>query len=161
MLQAFICYCSYIRCLWCMCVCVCMYLCVCVCARVLLLFIGIVQRNWACLTWKSAIEIKSLLLTSKCGWNNMLAVQLGGGVGRYMGSGSKRKINVRVGEDILSRLWNSVQNNNGIMVLIYFTSIYFTRLQNCVYCLNFSTAFCFLCICSRSSLQSFVFNKKM
>ena len=30
--------------------------------RVCVLFIGIVQRNWACLTWKSALEIKSLLL---------------------------------------------------------------------------------------------------
>ena len=29
---------------------------------VCVLFIGIVQRNWACLTWKSAVEIKSLLL---------------------------------------------------------------------------------------------------
>ena len=28
---------------------------------VCVLFIGIVQRNWACLTWKSALEIKSLL----------------------------------------------------------------------------------------------------
>ena len=37
-----------VRCLW--------------CARACVLFIGIVQRNWACLTWKSAIEIKSLLL---------------------------------------------------------------------------------------------------
>ena len=51
MLQAFICYCSSsdvydVR----------------VCARACVLFIGIVQRNWACLTWKSAIEIKSLLL---------------------------------------------------------------------------------------------------
>ena len=36
--------------------------CVCVCVCVCVLFIGIVQRNWACLTWKSAIEIKSLLL---------------------------------------------------------------------------------------------------
>ena len=37
--------------------------CVCACVCVLLLlFIGTVQRNWACLTWKSAIEIKSLLL---------------------------------------------------------------------------------------------------
>ena len=36
--------------------------CVCVCVCVCMLFIGIVQRNWACLTWKSAIEIKSLLL---------------------------------------------------------------------------------------------------
>ena len=43
-------------------------------------------------------------------------VQLGGGVGRYMGSGSKRKVNVRVGEDVLSRLWSRVQTNNGIMV---------------------------------------------
>ena len=31
---------------------------------VCVLFIGIVQRSWACLTWKSAIEIKSLLLLS-------------------------------------------------------------------------------------------------
>ena len=50
MLQAFICYCSSdiydVR----------------ACARACVLFIGIVQRNWACLTWKSAIEIKSLLL---------------------------------------------------------------------------------------------------
>ena len=51
MLQAFICYCSSsdvydVR----------------ACARVCVFFIGIVQRNWACLTWKSAIEIKSLLL---------------------------------------------------------------------------------------------------
>ena len=37
-----------VRCLW--------------CARACVFFIGIVQRNWACLTWKSAIEIKSLLL---------------------------------------------------------------------------------------------------
>ena len=54
MLQAFLCYCSFVRCFWCARVCVC----VCVCV----LFIGIVQRNWACLTWKSALEIKSLLL---------------------------------------------------------------------------------------------------
>ena len=33
---------------------------VCVCVCVCVLFIGIVQCNWACLTWKSAIEIKSL-----------------------------------------------------------------------------------------------------
>ena len=46
----------------------------------------------------------------------VLFVQLGGGVGRYMGSGSKRKINMRVGEDVLSRLWSRVQTNNGIMV---------------------------------------------
>ena len=41
------------------CVCVCgVYVCACVCVW----FICIVQRNWACLTWKSAIEVKSLLL---------------------------------------------------------------------------------------------------
>ena len=62
MLQAFICYCSYVSCYdTCMCVCVCTCVRVCVCVLLLLLFIGIVQRNWACLTWKSAIEIKSLL----------------------------------------------------------------------------------------------------
>ena len=47
------------------CVCACMPLCVCVCvwvsACVCVLFICIVQRNWACLTWKSTIETKSLL----------------------------------------------------------------------------------------------------
>ena len=35
-------------------VCVCVCVCLCVC------FICIIQRNWTCLTWKSAIEIKSL-----------------------------------------------------------------------------------------------------
>ena len=50
MLQAFICYCSFVRCSCC------------ARARVCVLFIAIVQRNWACLTWKSALEIKSLLL---------------------------------------------------------------------------------------------------
>ena len=53
MLQVFICYCSYIKCLWYM-------FCVCVCVCVL--FICIIQCNWPCLTWKSTIEIKSLLL---------------------------------------------------------------------------------------------------
>ena len=43
----------------CVCVCVCTHVCVCVCVCVL--FICIVQHNWACLTWKSAKEIKSLL----------------------------------------------------------------------------------------------------
>ena len=56
MLQAFICYCSFVRCFWCACACVCVCVCVCV------LFIGIVQRNWVCLRWKSAIEIELLLL---------------------------------------------------------------------------------------------------
>ena len=55
-LQAFICHCSFVRCSWC----------ACVRARLCVLFIGIVQRNWACLTWKSAIEIKLLLLLLLC-----------------------------------------------------------------------------------------------
>ena len=46
------------RCLWC----------ARVRALVCVLFIGIVQRNWACLTWKSAIEIKSLLLLLLLYW---------------------------------------------------------------------------------------------
>ena len=57
MLQAFIWYCSFVRCFWRARVCVCV------------LFIGIVQRSWACLTWKSALEIKSLLLLL-CNNNN-------------------------------------------------------------------------------------------
>ena len=63
---------------------------------------------WRCWLWdkQEAREVKS----------PVLCVQLGGGVGRYMGSGSKRKINMRVGEDVLSRLWSRVQTNNGIMV---------------------------------------------
>ena len=61
---------SFCDCSVCVCVCVrecvraCVRVCVrvCACMCVLLLFIDIVQRNWACLAWKSAIEIKSLLL---------------------------------------------------------------------------------------------------
>ncbi|XP_076447473.1 DDB1- and CUL4-associated factor 1-like isoform X2 [Babylonia areolata] len=61
----------------------------------------------------------NILVSCLCGPSE----RLGGGVGRYMGSGSKRKVNVRVGEDVLSRLWNSVQNNNGIMVLLKLLSV--------------------------------------
>ena len=63
--------CSSVNVIQCVCVCVCvsarahacMCVCVCVCVRVsvcvlLLLFTGIVQRSWACLTWKSTIEIR-------------------------------------------------------------------------------------------------------
>ena len=38
---------------------VCVIVCVCVCVCVCVWFICIVQCSWACLTWKSAIEIKS------------------------------------------------------------------------------------------------------
>nr|KAG5696452.1 hypothetical protein BaRGS_020989 [Batillaria attramentaria] len=49
--------------------------------------------------------------------------RLGGGVGRFMGTGTKKKVNVRVGEDVLSRMWNGVRTNNGIMVLLKLLSI--------------------------------------
>ncbi|KAH3892821.1 hypothetical protein DPMN_016951, partial [Dreissena polymorpha] len=44
--------------------------------------------------------------------------RLGGGVGRYMGSGARKKVNWKVGEDVLSKMWNGVRENNGIMVLL-------------------------------------------
>ena len=49
----------------CVCVCVCVRAraCVCMFMHVCAWFICIIQRNWACLTWKSAIEIKSLSLS--------------------------------------------------------------------------------------------------
>ncbi|KAJ8302050.1 hypothetical protein KUTeg_021037 [Tegillarca granosa] len=42
----------------------------------------------------------------------------GGGYGRYTSSVSRKRINFKVGEDILSRMWNGVRVNNGIMVLL-------------------------------------------
>jgi len=44
--------------------------------------------------------------------------QLGGGVGRYMGTGSKKKINWKLGEDILGKMWTGIRQNNGIMVAV-------------------------------------------
>ncbi|XP_033745476.1 DDB1- and CUL4-associated factor 1-like [Pecten maximus] len=49
--------------------------------------------------------------------------RLGGGVGRYMGTGAKKKINLKTGEDVLSRMWNGVRVNNGIMVLLKLLSV--------------------------------------
>ncbi|XP_069101399.1 DDB1- and CUL4-associated factor 1-like isoform X2 [Argopecten irradians] len=49
--------------------------------------------------------------------------RLGGGVGRYMGTGAKKKINLKMGEDVLSRMWNGVRVNNGIMVLLKLLSV--------------------------------------
>ncbi|XP_060078486.1 DDB1- and CUL4-associated factor 1-like [Ylistrum balloti] len=49
--------------------------------------------------------------------------RLGGGVGRYMGTGAKKKINLKMGEDVLSRMWNGVRINNGIMVLLKLLSV--------------------------------------
>ena len=58
------------------CVCVCVYVCVCGCVCVcMLLFMGIVQRNWACLTWKSAKEMKSLLLLLLCTWSFLFCLR--------------------------------------------------------------------------------------
>lgn len=48
--------------------------------------------------------------------SNCLLLQLGGGVGRYMGSGSRKKVNLRLGEDVLAKIWNGIRENNGIMV---------------------------------------------
>ena len=45
MLQAFICYCSYVSCLWCVCVSVCVCVCVCVHARVCVV---VVIVHWHC-----------------------------------------------------------------------------------------------------------------
>lgn len=39
-------------------------------------------------------------------------------MGRFMGAGSKKKVNVRLGEDVLGRMWNGVRTNNGIMVCL-------------------------------------------
>ena len=39
-------------------------------------------------------------------------------MGRFMGSGSKKKLNMKVGEDVLTKMWNGVRLNNGIMVLL-------------------------------------------
>ncbi|XP_041347553.1 DDB1- and CUL4-associated factor 1-like [Gigantopelta aegis] len=44
--------------------------------------------------------------------------RVGGGVSRIVGSGPKKKLNWKQGEDILSRVWNGIRTNNGIMVLL-------------------------------------------
>lgn len=44
-----------------------------------------------------------------------LTFQLGG-FSRYVGAGSKKRMNLKVGEDTLSKMWNGVRVNNGIMV---------------------------------------------
>ncbi|XP_046327233.1 DDB1- and CUL4-associated factor 1-like isoform X2 [Haliotis rufescens] len=49
--------------------------------------------------------------------------RLGGGVGRFMGAGSKKKVNWKIGEDTMSRMWNGVRTNNGIMVLLKLLTI--------------------------------------
>ncbi|KAL8603740.1 hypothetical protein ACOMHN_024356 [Nucella lapillus] len=61
----------------------------------------------------------NILVNCLCGPSE----RLGAGVGRYMGSGSKRKVNLRAGEDVLTRLWNCVQNNNGIMALLKLVTV--------------------------------------
>ena len=35
-----------------------------------------------------------------------------------MGTGSKKKLNMKVSEDVLTKMWNGVRLNNGIMVLL-------------------------------------------
>ncbi|XP_062610768.1 DDB1- and CUL4-associated factor 1-like [Saccostrea cucullata] len=65
---------------------------------------------------KSAL---SVIINCVCG----PVEKLGGGLGRYIGTGSKKRINLKVGEDILSKMWNGVRINNGIMVLLKLLSI--------------------------------------
>ncbi|ESO82730.1 hypothetical protein LOTGIDRAFT_184499, partial [Lottia gigantea] len=46
-----------------------------------------------------------------------------GGVGRFMGSGSKKKLNSKAGEDMLSKMWTAVRTNNGVMALLKLLSV--------------------------------------
>nr|XP_022300005.1 DDB1- and CUL4-associated factor 1-like isoform X2 [Crassostrea virginica] len=48
--------------------------------------------------------------------------RLGGGLGRLI-AGSKKRINLKVGEDVLGKMWNGVRVNNGIMALLKLLSI--------------------------------------
>ncbi|XP_050398769.1 DDB1- and CUL4-associated factor 1 [Patella vulgata] len=49
--------------------------------------------------------------------------RFGGGVGRFMGSGSKKRLNTKGGEDILTKMWNAVRTNNGVMALLKLLSV--------------------------------------
>ena len=80
------CVCVYV----CVCVRVCACVCVCVCVCVLLLFIDIVQHNWACLAWKSAIEIKSLLLLKETASLLAASVERKGRILPYLRNWQKR-----------------------------------------------------------------------
>ncbi|XP_076304060.1 lisH and WD40 domain-containing protein mahjong isoform X1 [Tachypleus tridentatus] len=44
--------------------------------------------------------------------------RLGGTVGRIIGGSTKKKSAMRSGEDLLSKMWNCVRVNNGIMILL-------------------------------------------
>ncbi|XP_022253323.1 DDB1- and CUL4-associated factor 1-like [Limulus polyphemus] len=44
--------------------------------------------------------------------------RLGGTVGRIIGGNTKKKSAMRSGEDLLSKMWNCVRVNNGIMILL-------------------------------------------
>ncbi|XP_076077249.1 DDB1- and CUL4-associated factor 1-like [Mytilus galloprovincialis] len=65
---------------------------------------------------KSALNV---LINCVCG----PIERYGAGVGRYMSVGSRKKINSKMGEDILSKMWNGIRINNGIMVLLKLLSI--------------------------------------
>lgn len=65
---------------------------------------------------KSALTV---LINCVCG----PVERYGGGVGRYLGAGSRKRVNSKMGEDILSKMWNGVRINNGIMVLLKLMSI--------------------------------------
>ena len=48
----------------------------------------------------------------------LICLQFGGGVGRFTMSNIKKKANTKVHDDVLTKMWNGVRLNNGIMVLL-------------------------------------------
>ncbi|XP_055999036.1 DDB1- and CUL4-associated factor 1-like isoform X3 [Ostrea edulis] len=64
---------------------------------------------------KSALNV---IINCVCG-----PIERLGGFSRYVGAGSKKRMNLKVGEDTLSKMWNGVRVNNGIMVLLNLLTI--------------------------------------
>ena len=48
----------------------------------------------------------------------LICLQFGGGVGQFTMSNIKKKANTKVHDDVLTKMWNGVRLNNGIMVLL-------------------------------------------
>src|SRR6266487_787862 len=44
--------------------------------------------------------------------------RLGGTIARLCGGSAKKRSSFRSGDDLLSKMWNSVRSNNGIMILL-------------------------------------------
>lgn len=49
--------------------------------------------------------------------------RLGGTVGRVTGMTTKKRSSMKSGEDLLSKMWNCIRSNNGIMILLNLLSI--------------------------------------